>query len=435
MIAVSPNAKYDLHLHTTESDGGFDAREIVTAAVNGKMDTIAFTDHNTTRAYEKVAHLQKLVGLKIIAGVEISANSVGTKHYKRLHLLAYGGNARNLHDLDNTLGEISANNEIQLVNNVFNLRDKLGLDIDGAFINEIVNMRTINRTAIAKKLVAAGYMNNEIDAYKKLLMCTNAETQTYKFPAGQAIDIIRSHGMVPVLAHPKAILSVTNQSQDLTLPYKQRNPEKFPNYRAHKTLELKDLKQFEKVFLHRKNFETLVGKLASMGLMGIEGLSAHYTPEDLAYFKWLSRDLGLLNTGGSDFHGNENQNKHIPHTIGTPHMTRKHLDALLASIEASAPAGAQLSHEKMRSVEDCPSKPHHKSPTMATLPLAVSPNGRNASSANASILECDNCVTAGAQKFGRKHTPQKRRRWQINQEKWAQKLDRQFDRDRSTTNG
>jgi predicted metal-dependent phosphoesterase TrpH len=358
MVKITDDAKFDLHIHTTESDGALDPFTISSAAEKGGLEAIAFTDHNTTRAFQKVAHLQNHVGLKIIPGVEISANQVANHQYKRLHFLAYGGSIENLKKLDDTLTDISLKNEMQLVNNVLEFRAKFNKNISDEFIGEIISSRATNRTKIAKKLVEAGYEPDEITAYRKLISVLTKETETYKFPAKTAIDVIRSHGMVPVLAHPKAILQTMENAQHITEnPHVKMstNWDKLSPNQTQKRLkelniqiknfnrklaappqELGNLKQYEKVFHHRMQFETLIGKLKSMGLAGIEGLSSHYLNEDLQYFKWLANDIGLLNLGGSDFHNNQSQNKHIPPSIGSPHVKQKHMDLLFDAIESAA---------------------------------------------------------------------------------------------------
>jgi sugar phosphate isomerase/epimerase len=56
--------------------------------------------------------------------------------------------------------------------------------------------------------------------------------------------------------------------------------------------------------LNPPSLERLVAEMADDGLDGIEATYASYTPDQRAGLRRMARRLGLVATGGSDYHGN-----------------------------------------------------------------------------------------------------------------------------------
>lgn len=81
MNALNNNKLYkiDLHIHTPKSscysDKTVTPEQIVTAALNADLDSIAITDHNTFESVESVRNIAKDKGLTIFPGVELSTKS------------------------------------------------------------------------------------------------------------------------------------------------------------------------------------------------------------------------------------------------------------------------------------------------------------------------------------------------------------------------
>ena len=77
--------KFDLHIHTTFSDGDLSAYTIIDKAKRNGFDTIAITDHETLQQFEFYNAYAKTIGLKLISGVENNVDG-----FASFHLLGYG---------------------------------------------------------------------------------------------------------------------------------------------------------------------------------------------------------------------------------------------------------------------------------------------------------------------------------------------------------
>ncbi|HUU28791.1 MAG TPA: PHP domain-containing protein [archaeon] len=77
-----PQYTYDLHIHTTASDGGYSPRELVNSALGLGMRVIAFTDHDTLASNAEGVSLGERLGLKVIPGVELTTQEM-------YHILGY----------------------------------------------------------------------------------------------------------------------------------------------------------------------------------------------------------------------------------------------------------------------------------------------------------------------------------------------------------
>ncbi|WP_297635737.1 PHP domain-containing protein [uncultured Clostridium sp.] len=77
--------KIDLHIHSTASDGRLTPREVVKLAKENNIKCIAITDHNTMEGVKEAQIEGKKLGVRVIAGVELSTRYKG----KQIHLLGY----------------------------------------------------------------------------------------------------------------------------------------------------------------------------------------------------------------------------------------------------------------------------------------------------------------------------------------------------------
>lgn len=77
--------KGDFHIHSTASDGNCTPSEIVAIAKKRGVDIIGLTDHNTTAGLNEAVQYGKMIGVKVIPGVELSTKYNDT----RVHILGY----------------------------------------------------------------------------------------------------------------------------------------------------------------------------------------------------------------------------------------------------------------------------------------------------------------------------------------------------------
>ncbi len=250
----------DLHTHTTRSDGVMAAADLVAAAAAVGVTFMALTDHDTLAGYREVVAAGAVpAGLELVPGVEINAlvtRDLGLWEGE-LHILGFGMDPGD-DAFEATLLAQRDRRRIRFERTVERLRE-LGLAIDA----QVEALRTVDddalgRPTIARALMAAGHASSVEDAFRRLLGhgCP-AYIQREGLGPQEAIDVIRAAGGFAALAH-------------------------FSEARAR--IEV-------------------VQELVDGGLRGLE---VHYRSFDAATTKSVRKvatELGLVQTGGSDYHG------------------------------------------------------------------------------------------------------------------------------------
>lgn len=258
----------DLHIHSTASDGTFSPTEIVNKALKlAEKDSpvvIALTDHDTVAGideFQKAAAKHK-DRLTAISGLEISTDYHGVE----IHVLGYNIDIDNKELLDR-LAVCRESRDGRNEKIIQKLQEQ-GFKISMDEIKPDKPGETIARPHIAKLLMKKKYVSSVQEAFDKYLAegrCCYVE-RIMPTPE-EAIHLIKNSGGIPVLAH---------------------------------------LMLYKKLDSSQK--EALVRELKEAGLIGIETYYNTYTPVEQEYVAGLAKQWGLIETGGTDFHG---QNK--PH--------------------------------------------------------------------------------------------------------------------------
>jgi len=246
----------DLHLHSSASDGVDSPTDVVKMAADLGLEGVALTDHDTLAGIPEALDAAKEAGVRLIPGVELSVDHHGAK----MHLLVYGLDPGRgaLQDRLEELrhGRTSRNDKI-----VSALVD-LGYDITIEDVRAQAKGPSVGRPHIADALIAKGYISTRDEAFEHLLHDGGAAYfPRARLSAVEAIHLGSASGGVCVIAHPKTV-----------------------NLRAGP-------------------FEQALRELKSVGLGGIE---AHHPMHDLDlrdHLEGLAGELGLIATGGSDYHG------------------------------------------------------------------------------------------------------------------------------------
>ena len=80
----------DLHTHTNESDGTYTPAELIQSALDGQLDALAITDHDTFAGYDLAAPLAHAQGFDLVCGIELSTRlALSRGGAKTVHLLGY----------------------------------------------------------------------------------------------------------------------------------------------------------------------------------------------------------------------------------------------------------------------------------------------------------------------------------------------------------
>ena len=245
--------KIDLHLHTTASDGSMTPTQVVDWAKRTGLDLIAITDHDSVSGVDEAIKRGQEVGVKVLVGIEISSFS-----NCEIHVLGYNFDYKNPAFIEE-LGKIQG---MRKKRNGAILRrlEELGMPL--SFTEE---MDGVGRLNMAKEMVEKGYVKDINEAFEKYLGPKGKAYQEVRRTTPlDAVKLIKKYGGVASLAHPKK-------------------------------------------YLLDKKLDLLVGGLKAHGLDGIEVDYPRYNDYDKSEFTKIARKYGLVTTGGSDFHGDEDK--------------------------------------------------------------------------------------------------------------------------------
>src|ERR1700724_508429 len=152
----------DLHTHTTASDGRCGPEELVTRAAAAGVTVLSITDHDTVDACEAAEHACAAAGIAFVAGIEIT----GVREEVDVHVLGYFFDPRSP-ELRRFLAE-QRQRRIDRIGQMLTRLDELGLHLDAGAVLAPASAqpgKSIGRTAIARALVAAGYVKDANDAF------------------------------------------------------------------------------------------------------------------------------------------------------------------------------------------------------------------------------------------------------------------------------
>ncbi len=251
------NHRCDFHMHTTHSDGSYTPDELLKYCKEKNLNTVAVTDHDTVSGYDECKAAADKYGVELIPGIEISCQfEPGT-----LHVLGYflnpkdAGLAKSLADLQRA----RADRNPMIIEKL----NKHGIKITMAEVTAESGGDQIGRPHFAQVLIKKGYVKNNEDAFRTYLgKGAAAYVDKRRLSAKEGIEMISKAGGVAVIAHPKQ-LKVTD----------------------------------------RARLRELFKEWKSYGLGGVEAYSSCQTKDEQKFWHDLGAELGLIITGGSDFHG------------------------------------------------------------------------------------------------------------------------------------
>lgn len=251
-----------MHTHTTASDGGLTAEELVAQAASQGIEVLGITDHDTTEGLPAALAEAQRQDITVVPGVEISTVS----GREEIHLLGY------FVDLDNA--ELQAmltrtrKARRERARKMLVQLAKLGLPVEWERVIAFSrNGGSIGRPHVAATLLEAGHVNSWDEAFDLWIgRGRPAYVERYKLSPEDAIKLVRKSGGLSVLAHPYI--------------YDRRGQRR----------ESLDLKRW-------------LPRLRAAGLEGIEAYYPNYPRQASRQLLSMAVQHGLLITGGSDFHG------------------------------------------------------------------------------------------------------------------------------------
>jgi len=253
--------RIDLHTHSTASDGTDTPAELIARAAQAGLDVIAITDHDTTAGWADATAAAAEHGVTVVPGAEFSCVHVtGTGRRISLHVLGY------LFDPDDPeLREGRARLRDSRVTRARKIVELLASDdypISWPQVEQLAATTSVGRPHIGRALVESGVVPDVDTAFRTLLSSRHPYyVAKDDLPVLEAVRMISAAGGLAVFAHPFA---------------RRRGPVVDAD---------------------------VVAAMTAAGLVGLEVDHPDQEPADRAEAAGLARELGLVGTGSSDYHG------------------------------------------------------------------------------------------------------------------------------------
>lgn len=253
----------DLHTHTTASDGTLTPKQLIQHAHEVGISVVSVTDHDTTDGLADARDEAERVGIFLIPGIEISAeySAKGT-----MHILGYFIDDEN----DSMVEALDFLKRSRRLRNpkMIKLLNDAGVSITMEEVVEEAGGGQVGRPHFAKVMIKKGFASSVNDAFDRYIKKGGpCYVNKERLSPEKSIELILSAGGIPVIAHPK-------------------------------TLNVQDFNDLKK----------LVATLVDYGMMGMECYYYSHTKTETKNYIGIAQELGLLVTGGTDFHG-ENKPK------------------------------------------------------------------------------------------------------------------------------
>lgn len=267
---------FDMHTHTTYSDGLTSPRDLVDLGVESGLNGIAITDHDEVAGIkEAINQSRKYPNFYVIPGIEFGCNM----NNEEVHILGYFIEYEN----EELLSILKKLHESRFTRTHKILEKLKGLNIDISIDDVLKHSKEENlgRPHIGRAMIDKGYVADLEEAFDKYLNRGKpAYVDRYQLAIKETIDLISRLNGVSVLAHPGL---------------------------------LKD--------------RSIIDYCIDKGIMGIEVYHYKHSLLEEEEFLRLAKTHNLIITGGSDFHGDRgvlgNPNIDIDHM---PEIKRRLLD-------------------------------------------------------------------------------------------------------------
>ena len=248
---------FDLHCHSSASDGLLGPGALVERAAANGVDVLALTDHDETAGLASARAEAASRGVKFIDGVEISVTWRGVT----IHVVGLQIDPENA-TLNEGLEKLRSS-RAQRAARIGEALEQAGIrgTLAGA-MSYVANPNIISRTHFARFLVDIGRAPDVRSVFRHYLVRGTSGYVPHQWASlGSAVDWIRASGGAAVLAHPG------------------------------------------RYNLGRADRRALLAEFKASGGAAIEVVTGSHTPAQFGEFAQFAREYGLLASRGSDFHG------------------------------------------------------------------------------------------------------------------------------------
>jgi predicted metal-dependent phosphoesterase TrpH len=252
----------DFHMHSTASDGTLAPDALVARAARCGVGLMALTDHDDVSGVATARRVGGELGVEVWAGVEISVSDRNGE--REMHVLGLGIDPEEPR-LCEALDRLRAQRDKRGERIVERLREH-GIAIEWERVRALAGEGVVGRPHVARALVEIGACADEDEAFSRWLRRRKpAYVARSGLAPSEAASLIHGAGGIAVLAHPPRSIGVDGPG----------------------------------------GLEAFVQDTARAGLDGLEVHHPAHRPGQIRKLRRLCNALGLVETGGSDFHGNE----------------------------------------------------------------------------------------------------------------------------------
>jgi hypothetical protein len=242
--------RFELHCHSTCSDGTESPAQVAARAAARGVEIFALTDHDTCAGYPL-----DVPGARTIRATELSCDDPETG--RTIHVLAYDRGAAGWSELDARLASLGEARRNRLRVMAARLAQR-GIRIDVEPLLAATG-KSVGRPDLARAMVASGAASSLKDAFARHLYDGGpVDVPHHALTLPDALALGRAAGAALALAHPHV---------------------------------------YDHVGV------ALLRRYHADGLTGVEAYYGAYDPRERAQWIELADELGLVCTGGSDWHG------------------------------------------------------------------------------------------------------------------------------------
>lgn len=251
---------YDLHCHSTASDGTLSPTETVMRAAEQGVDVLALTDHDTTAGIDEARMAARKAGIQLIAGAEVSVSWQG----HTIHVLALNIDPQ-APELAAGLAEIRETRAWRAEEIGLRL-EKQGIEGARAEAQVLASGGLIARTHYCRVLINRGLSDSIGGAIKKYLRRGKQAFVGVEWASlADMVEWTRKAGGVAVIAHPA-------------------------RYKMTAT-----------------KMRLLLEEFTDLGGQGLEVVSGSHTANEIRHMAEVASRHGLFASRGSDFHSPDNR--------------------------------------------------------------------------------------------------------------------------------
>jgi len=241
----------DLHVHTYLSDGTFSPQQVLETARKSGLSCIAITDHDSIDGIGPTMELAASYNIEVIPGVELTAEA----NDDEIHIIGYFIDWKN-EEFQAKL-KLICQARVDRIKEMIVKLAKFGIEIDAEEVFEFAGPGSVGRPHLAQVMYQKGYVRSTNEAFQKYIRNHGpCYVKKYTLSPKEAIEMIKSIGGIPILAHP-----------------------------------------------HLLKMDELISGFIEDGLQGIEVYHSDHPDSATIQYEKLAKRHGLLITGGSDCHG------------------------------------------------------------------------------------------------------------------------------------